>query len=135
MKNMKNIKNMKTGLAPKIAAIVLTGVFSQLALADNAAAASTIAGVLTGLNHFPSDDDKAALQAVAGDDSVGRGFRLIATAVANIQHSATAEDKEILNRIIASDQASADARALAEIVLGINHTASDDARIRLQAML
>ncbi len=45
---------------------------SQAALADDAAAVKTIAGVLVGLNHFPSAEDKAALAAIAtSSTSVG----------------------------------------------------------------
>jgi len=126
---------MKLSTIRKFMAIVLIGAFSQFALADNASATKTIAEVLAGLNHFPSDADKTALMAVANDDSAGRGLKAIANAVSNIQHAATAEDKEMMNRIIGADQASADAKALAEIVLGINHMASADAKAVLQAML
>jgi len=126
---------MKLTLIKKLLALVLIGLFTQVSLADNASAAKTIAGVLTNLNHFPSDADKTALMAVADDDGNGQGFRMIATAVIKIQHAATAEDKEIMNRIMASARASAQAKALAEIVLGINHTASDEAKAKLTAML
>ena len=126
---------MKPSLAKQLVAIVLVGVFSQIALADNASAAKTIAGILVSLNHFPSDADKAALAAVASDETNGRGFQLIATAVSKIQHAATAEDKEIMNRIIASDRATPAAKALAEIVLGLSHMPSDAAKSRLRAML
>ena len=126
---------MKLTLIKKIAALVLIGSVSQFAVADNATAAKTIAGVLASMNHFPSDSDKAALREIAGDDGVGRGFRAIASAVANIQHTATDEDKDIMNRIIASERAADQAKVLAEIVLGISHVASDQAKAKLQAML
>ena len=126
---------MQLTLTKKLLALVLIGFFTQVSLADNASAAKTIAGVLTNLNHFPSDADKTMLLAVASDDGNGQGFRMIATAVSKIQHAATAEDKEIMNRIMASERASAPAKALAEIVLGISHTASDEAKAKLAAML
>ncbi len=126
---------MRMNPTKKLLAIVLIGVFSQFSLADNASATKTIAGILNGLNHFPSDDDKAALMAIADDDGTGRAFRAVASAVSNFAHAATAEDKEIMNRIIASERASGDAKVLAEIVLGLNHAASADAKVTLQAML
>ncbi len=126
---------MKMSPARKIMAIVLVGVISQISLADNAFATKAIAGVLVNLNHFPSDDQKAALQAASSDESAGRGFQMIATAVAYIRHTATAEDKDIMTRIIASDRTTAQAKALAEIVLGITHVPSDEAKATLQAML
>ncbi|MDP6652391.1 MAG: hypothetical protein QGF90_09855 [Gammaproteobacteria bacterium] len=126
---------MKMSPARKIMAIVLIAVFSQVSLADNASATKTIAGVLVNLNHFPSDGQEAALQAVSSDESAGRGFQMIAAAVANLRHAATAADKEIMTRIIASDRTTAQAKALAEIVLGITHVPSDEAKAALQAML
>ena len=126
---------MRISLTKKLLAIILMGVFSQVSLADNASATKTIAGILATLNHFPSDDDKASLMAIADDDGTGRAFRAVASAVSNIQHAATDDDKEIMNRIIASERAAADAKALAEIVLGLNHAASSEAKATLQAML
>ena len=49
---------------------------SQVALADDSAAVKTIAGVLVGLNHFPSADDKAALAAIA-DRRIENGERKV----------------------------------------------------------
>ncbi len=126
---------MKLTITRKLIAITLVAVFSQFSLADNASAQKTIAGILNNLNHFPSDADKAALMAIAEDDSVGRGYKALATAVANISHSANAEGKEAVAQIMAADQAPAELKVLAEIVGGINHTASADAKARLAAML
>ena len=126
---------MNSSIIKKLLAIVLIGFFSQIALADNAMSAKTIAGILVGLNHFPSDSDKTALMAIAEDDSNGRAYRAVATAVSNIQHGATDADKEILNRIIASDQAPDEVKALAEVVVGLMHSAGADAKETLQALL
>ena len=129
---------MKLSLRRKFLAITLftlIGLFSQFSVADNASATKTIAGILASLNHFPSDDDKTALMAIAEDDGTGRAFRALASAIGKIQHSATVEDRDIMNRIIASDRAAADAKVLAEIVLGLTHTASDKAKATLQSML
>lgn len=105
------------------------------ALADDAEAAKTIAGILVGLNHFPSADDKATLAAIAEDDANGMAVRSLATAVAGIQHSASAEGKAALEQIVMSDMASAQTKSLAKIVLGINHVPSAEAKASLQAML
>lgn len=127
---------MRKTITARLLAAALAGMLvSPAALADNEAAARTIAQVLTGLNHFPSDEDKAALRAVAGDDDVGRAFRAVARAVANIQHSVGDADREALNRIIDADRAAEEAKTLARIALGINHRASDAAKAQLAAML
>ena len=126
---------MKSTLIRKIMAIALIGLFSQFSMADNASATKTIAGILAGFNHFPSDADKSALMAISEDDGNGRGFRAIASAVANISHQATAEDKDIMGRIMAADGAADDAKTLAGIVAGLMHSASDDDKATLQTML
>ena len=43
--------------AVSITALVALGSLAQVALADDATATKTIAGVLAGLNHFPSAED------------------------------------------------------------------------------
>lgn len=126
---------MKTSLFNKLLLITTLAIFSPLAMADDAAATKTIAGVLVNLNHFPSADDKAALKALTEDESAGEAFRAVALAVHNIQHAATAEDKEALSALISNNMTAPAAKALAEIVVGINHMPSPDAKMALQAML
>ncbi len=121
--------------AVSLTALVSLGSLSQVALADDAAATKTIAGVLAGLNHFPSADEKAALAAIASDEGNGMAVRALAGAVAGIQHAATAEGKAAMQQIVSSDMADAQAKALAEIVIGINHVPSAEAKATLQAML
>lgn len=119
---------MKFSTSKKLIAIASIGLFSQFALADAASAQKSIAGILAGMSHFASDDQKAELASIAGDDSSGRGMQMIATAVSNIQHAPTDEGKASMNQIIGYANASAEAKALAEAVLGFNHMASDEAK-------
>ncbi|PCJ25891.1 MAG: hypothetical protein COA96_06490 [SAR86 cluster bacterium] len=126
---------MKTTMTKKLLAIALIGLFSQFSMADDASSQKTIAGILVGLNHFPSDADKSALMAIAEDESNNRGTRAIASAVASISHAATAEDKDIMGRIMSAEQAPAQTKALAGVVAELNHMASADAKAILQAML
>ncbi len=109
--------------------------FNQAVLADNDAAAKAIAEILVGLNHFPSDAEKAVLMDIAQDQSNGQGIRAVAQAVHDMQHSLSAESKEAMAQIMASDCADPRAKALAEIVSGINKMAGDQAKASLQAML
>ncbi|MBQ13056.1 MAG: hypothetical protein QGG67_13450 [Gammaproteobacteria bacterium] len=125
---------MKVGILKKITAIILIGLFSQFSLADQASASRTIVGILIGMNHFASDAEKAELMAVAADESLGRGYIMIANAVHDIQHAPTDEGKEVMNRIMGAAQAPAEVKALAEIVLGFSHSASAEAKAALEAM-
>ena len=121
--------------AVSITALVALGSLAQIALADDATATKTIAGVLADLNHFPSAKDKAALAAIASDESNGMAVRALAGAVAEIQHAASAEGKAAMQQIVASDMANAQAKTLAEIVLNINHVPSAEAKATLQEMM
>ena len=123
---------MKLTLLRNVLLLAVLASFSQFTFADNASAQKTIAGVLHNLNHFPSDADKAALMAIAEDESVGQGYRALAGAVANISHAANAEGKA---RIMEADQAPADLKTLAGIVASINHMASAEAKATLAAMM
>ncbi|MEX2131758.1 MAG: hypothetical protein WD772_09740 [Pseudohongiellaceae bacterium] len=125
---------MKSGFATKLLVILSLGMFSQFAMADNASATKTIAGILMNLNHFPSDADKAALMAIQNEEGTGPAFKAVAMAVHNMQHAATAEDKERLSQVVASDMAAAEAKTLAQIVLGMNHMASAEAKAQLQTL-
>jgi hypothetical protein len=126
---------MKFTITRNIIVVAFVAIFSQFAMADNASAQKTIAGVLNSLNHFPSDADKAALMAISEDDSVGEGYKALAGVVANISHSANAEGKAVAARIMESDMAPADLKTLAEIVANLNHMASADDKAKLMAML
>lgn len=121
---------MKFDITKKLLAIVTIvsiGLFSQFSLAQDDSDLKTIAGIVVGMNHFPSDADKATLMGIA-ENSERRGIQLIATAVGNIAHAANAEGKEAMSRVIAAEQAPANVKAVAEVVLGFNHMASDDAK-------
>ena len=126
---------MKLALLRNVILLAVLASFSQFTFADNASAQKTIAGVLHSLNHFPSDADKAALMAIAEDESVGRGYQALAGAVATISHAATAQGKAITARIMEASQAPADLKTLAGIVASLNHTASAEAKAVLAAMM
>jgi hypothetical protein len=125
---------MKFGLTKKLMAFVLIGLCSQAALADPASARKTIAGILSTMNHFPNDAQKAELTAITTDESSGRGNQLIAAAVIDIQHAPTAEGKAAMEQIIGNDAAPAEAKALAKVVMEFNHMASADAKAVLAGL-
>lgn len=119
------------GLRTTVFAIVL-GLFSVAAVADTPAKA--IAGIVSELNHFPNDGQKATLSAIAADTSNSEAIRAIAKAVHDMQHSASDADKARLQAIAADESATGAERTLAEVVGSMNHMASADAKAQLAAI-
>jgi hypothetical protein len=114
--------------------IAITSLFSTgIVLADDAAI-RTMARITMSLNHFPSDDDKAALKGIIDSDDSTAEAADIATAIANIEHKVLETDTARLQDIIGNDSAGADARTLASILLRINHAASDEDKTTLAAL-
>ncbi len=126
---------MKLTIIKKVLAFTLMGLFAQFSMADNASAVKDIAGVVAGMNHFPSDQEKAKLMALSADDTLAEGVRDMASTVANIQHFANAEGKDAMARIMANDQAPDNAKALAGIIARFAHMASAEEKAILTAML
>ena len=125
---------MKKGLLKNLMLVVAIVSFAPFAVADDAMAAKTIAGIVAELNHFPSDDQKATLMEIAGDDEVSDSIKAIAEAVHGIQHQPTDEAKTALQAIVADGSADATTKALAEVVMGLNHQASEEAKAALAAI-
>lgn len=87
---------------------------------------STLAEILTGMNHFPSDAEKATLNEIAQDTGVSDNLRAIAAAIAGIAHTPSAEAQARLNGILSSDAASEAEKALAVAVLRFEHKLSNE---------
>ncbi len=114
--------------------IAITSLFSTgIVLADDAAI-KTMARITISLNHFPSDDDKAALKGIIDSDDSTEEAADIAMAIANIEHKVLEKDTDRLEDIIGDDSAGADARTLASILLRINHAPSDEDKTTLAAL-
>ena len=114
--------------------IAITSLFSTgIVLADDAAI-RTMARITMSLNHFPSDDDKAALKDIIDSDDSTEEAADIAMAIANIEHKVLEKDTDRLDDIIGDDSAGADARTLASILLRINHAPSDEDKTTLAAL-
>ena len=114
--------------------IAITSLFSTgIVLADDAAI-KTMARITMSLNHFPSDDDKAALKGIIDSDDSTEEAADIAMAIANIEHKVLEKDTDRLEDIIGDDSAGADARTLASILLRINHAPSDEDKTTLAAL-
>lgn len=107
-------------------AVLVLVVFAALPLLSVAGGhgVPAMASVVMELQHFPSDDQKAALAKIADDSSYSEAERQIATAIANIQHKVSAEDSERLAAIAADESLPESLRTLAKVVMGINHMPS-----------
>ena len=91
---------MKFTNLQKMILVAAIGIFSQFAIAQNdanAAAVKEVADIVAGLNHFPSEDDLEALDAIIANSALAQGIRDMANAVASIEHSATEEAEEQWN--------------------------------------
>lgn len=114
--------------------ITITSLFSTgFVLADDAAI-KTMAQITMRLNHFPSDDDKAALKGIIDSDDSTEEAADIAVAISNFQHKVTEKDAERLEDTISDGNTETDARKLASILLRIHHTASDEDKTTLAAL-
>ena len=97
----------------------------------------TIAGILSGMNHFPNDAQKAELLAIANDPESSRALGTIAGLVASLEHEPSAQDRVAMERVltIGSGRVPPEARVIARGVLEFNHSVSADAKAALDAML
>lgn len=107
--------------------------FSGVALAEQNATA-VMADILAGMNHFPSDEQKAMLADIAENDQVDAEQRAIAEAIANIEHQPTPEDREKLQAIVDDPEADEAEKTLAQAVLRFNHAAAEEDAAALQAL-
>lgn len=115
------MKKTRIALAAMVATTLLA---AGLAIADSAAI-RTMANIAMSMNHFPSDDDKAALQAIIESDDASEDEADIALAMSNIEHKLSADDAERLTDIANDSSSDAAARKLAGILLKFNHAAGD----------
>ena len=124
---MRNIRLILTFAA---VAAAFTG---GLATADGHAI-KTMADIAMTLNHFPSDDDKTALQGIVDNASSSEAEVTIATALINLQHKISDDDAAKLLTIVEDDAVDESARMLASIIMSINHSAGDEAKAALAAL-
>ncbi|MDL0432654.1 hypothetical protein QPM17_16050 [Marinobacter sp. TBZ242] len=110
---------------------VMTLLASPAAFSQSDAVAK-VAGILSEMQHFPSDAQKESLAAISNDSSHSDAIRTIATAVRNIQHKAQPDDVSALKEVRDSASASEAEKQLASIVLDFHHQPSDQAKEKLK---
>ena len=98
--------------------IFLIAIIPGIALASSAT--STMAGIMSEINHFPSDDHIAALTEIGASDATTVEKQL-AQIIARIAHQPGSDDKAALQTIIAMDDANAQAKVVANAILNMNH--------------
>ena len=121
---------MRFATAVALVALLITG---QPASADTSAA-STLAGILLTMQHFPSEEQKATLETIASDEQVDKDLRIIAGAISNIQHQVPDEEHAALQAIVDDPSASEAAKTLAAAALAFKHQLPAENSTALQAL-
>ncbi|MCZ6504001.1 MAG: hypothetical protein O6945_16000 [Gammaproteobacteria bacterium] len=117
----------------KIFYLVAFVFFPCMAIADGAI--STMASVLSELNHFPSATDKEALTGIVEDASSTADEKMLAQIISRIAHKASAADKAELQKILVREGTSQAARAIATAAVNINHKLQSDDMQALKALI
>lgn len=107
--------------------------FPCMAIADGAI--STMASVLSELNHFPSATDKEALAGIVDDASSTSDEKTLALIISRIAHQASAEDKADLEKILEAEEASQAAKTIATAVLNTLHKLQSDDLQAVKALM
>lgn len=97
-------------------------------------AIASMARILTELNHYPSAEQKATLEAISKDEANSDATRAIAEAIHNVEHKAKADDVTKL-KIVSEIKSTTEAeKQLAEIVMNLNHSVSPETKKALEAL-
>ncbi len=121
----------------KFLLVLLSGAGLMLGAASALAASTAVremADIMMHLEHYPSDADKATLNAIISDKSSTKQERVIATAISHVEHKVAAADAGMLRQVIGDVSAPPEVRDLASIVLNINHYASPEDKRKLEMM-
>lgn len=97
-------------------------------------ALKTMASILMGLNHYPSDSEKETLKGIVNGDGSGNQ-KSLATAMINLQHKAASSDIPKLKSITSDSKASQGEKDLATILLGLSHSASASDKAKLKSIM
>ena len=129
---------MKSTFAPvKVLGIVFTFLCAMSLSANSFAGESplhTMAKILIGLNHYPSDSEKQTLKAIVSG-SASSHQKTIATSMINLQHKAQGSDIPKLKAITSDGKASKGEKDLATILLGLSHSPSSSDKSTLKSMM
>lgn len=108
-----------------IAALLVIMLMGLTPLFAQNSTVSSMAEILSRLNHYPTATDKDVLQRIVADESNAASERAVAQAMINLQHRASEADKAILAEIHNDNASPDELKILASILMRINHTPSD----------
>jgi len=84
-------------------------------------ATSTMAEIIIGLHHYPSDTDKEKLKKLSTDAATSANEKIIAQALLNVKHGVSDADKPNLEAIIKDSTATGAEKTLASVLLKMKH--------------
>lgn len=106
--------------------------------ADNSGAQSpmgSMAKILHGLNHYPTDEEKRTLQNIMQQSPQGSHHHTLARAIYNLEHSVSSKDAPHLKAIISDTNAGKAEKDMARIILELNHKPGSSDKERLEMMM
>jgi len=115
---------MKLSLTVVALLFAVTVAVAHPAVAQESKAVKTIAGILMTVNHFPSDDQKKTLTALAAESTTTADEKVLIQAVLSMQHSISAADKPKVEAVMKSTTAPAGVKSLATILDHFLHMAN-----------
>lgn len=108
-----------------ITSILLVGLMFGVTSYASSPAVKEMAGILSHLNHYPSDAEKQSLGDIVKNAHANRAERVIAEAMMQMRHHVNAADRERLEAISRDQGVDTDTRRLAGILASINHHPSE----------
>lgn len=124
---------MKSHRIKSLSCLIALVFFASLAVAASNPT-QVMAEMLMGINHFPSAEQKATLEAISQSESSSPAEKTIANAIHHLEHKAKPDDVAALSKIAAEKGTNEAEKALANIVMGFNHKVDAAAKEQLQAI-
>jgi hypothetical protein len=106
------------------ALLLLVAFFVKPVVAQESQAVKTIAGILVTVNHFPSDEQKKTLQALAAESTTTAQEKVLIQALVGMQHRISAADKPKVEAVMKDANAPEGVKTIATILDTFLHTAS-----------
>jgi hypothetical protein len=117
-----------------VVALLVSLAYAGPALAQNSKAVTTMASILMTVNHFPNDDQKKTLTALAAEPTTTAQEKVLISAIVGMQHSVAAAEKPKVEAVAKDQTASAGARTIATILGRFLHMASDADKAELKKL-
>jgi len=124
---------MKSRSIVVVALLLSAYVGTALAQAPSKAV-KTMASILVTVNHFPNDEQKKTLTALAAEPTTTAQEKVLIAAMTGMQHSVAAADKPKVEAVAKDQTASPGARSIATVLAKFLHTASDADKAELKKL-